>query len=172
MDQQSIKALIELVDKTNIGEVKIEQGNFKLTIRHKDYHPKGVIQAAPASYPAPASPAPVSVQNAAPAAAPEIPAPASPATEQVKPASSEDVSRYQTVRSPMIGTFYRSPSPDQEPYVKVGDSVKKGDVLGIIEAMKLFNEIESEYSGIIVKVLVDNTTPIEYDQPLFLIDPS
>lgn len=170
MDQQSIKALIELVDKSNIGEVKIEQGNFKLTIRHKDYHPKGVVQATVASAPAvsapltavPAAPAPATVNTEAP----------TPTNEAPKAASSEDTSKYISVKSPMIGTFYRSPSPDQDPYVKVGDVVKKGDVLCIIEAMKLFNEIESEFSGTIVKVLVDNATPIEYDQALFLIDPS
>lgn len=168
MDQQSIKALIELVDKSNIGEVKIEQGNFKLTIRHKDYHPKGVVQSTIAA--APVVSAPVA---SAPAASASV---ASESTAPVEQASasvpSEDTSKYISVKSPMIGTFYRSPSPDQEPFVKVGDVVKKGDVLGIIEAMKLFNEIESEFSGTIVKVLVDNATPIEYDQALFLIDPS
>lgn len=168
MDQQSIKALIELVDKSNIGEVKIEQGNFKLTIRHKDYHSKGVVQTTVAA--APVVSASLAAVPSAPAAiAPETPAPV---TETIKAASSEDTSKYISVKSPMIGTFYRSPSPDQEPFVKVGDVVKKGDVLGIIEAMKLFNEIESEYSGTIVKVLVDNATPIEYDQALLLIDPS
>lgn len=168
MDQQSIKALIELVDKSNIGEVKIEQGNFKLTIRHKDYNPKGIVHTTVASAPVAVAPAPVAVSAPAPQTAP--------ATESKETASvsspSEDTSKYLTVKSPMIGTFYRSPSPDQDPYVKVGDVVKKGDVLGIIEAMKLFNEIESEFSGTIVKVLVDNTTAIEYDQALFLIDPS
>lgn len=168
MDQQSIKALIELVDKSNIGEVKIEQGNFKLTIRHKDYHSKGVVQTTVAA--APVVSASLAAVPSAPAAiAPETPVPV---TETIKAASSEDTSKYISVKSPMIGTFYRSPSPDQEPFVKVGDVVKKGDVLGIIEAMKLFNEIESEYSGTIVKVLVDNATPIEYDQALLLIDPS
>jgi acetyl-CoA carboxylase biotin carboxyl carrier protein len=167
MDHQTIKALIELVNDSNIGEVKIEQGNFKLTIRHKDYHPKGTVQVA-----------------AAPPVVPAIPAaPAAPAVTQVPETIEttapvgdgtpvEDTSKYLTLRSPMIGTFYRTPSPDKEPYVKVGDKVEKGDILCIIEAMKLFNEIESEFSGTIVKVLVDNATPVEYDQPLFLIDPS
>lgn len=172
MDQQSIKALIELVDKSNIGEVKIEQGNFKLTIRHKDYNPKGIIQTTVASAPIAVAPA------ASPVAAPvtasaSVAAPAADSKEQATvAASSDDTSKYLTVKSPMIGTFYRSPSPDQEAFVKVGDVVKKGDVLGIIEAMKLFNEIESEFSGTIVKVFVDNATAIEYDQALFLIDPS
>ena len=173
MDQQSIKALIELVDKTNIGEVKIEQGNFKLTIRHKDYHPKGIVQTTIAS--APAAFAPVSAPVAAPVAQKEPASVVAESKEEVAAAPSApslDTSKYQTVKSPMIGTFYRSPSPEQDPYVKVGDVVKKGDVLGIIEAMKLFNEIESEFSGTIVKVLVDNATAIEYDQALYLIDPS
>lgn len=167
MDQQSIKALIELVDKSNIGEVKIEQGNFKLTIRHKDYNPKGIVHTTVASAPVAAAPvaAPASTPQVAPVAEEKV-------TAAPAPSSSEDTSKYLTVKSPMIGTFYRSPSPEQDPYVKVGDVVKKGDVLGIIEAMKLFNEIESEFSGTIVKVLVDNTTAIEYDQALFLIDPS
>lgn len=170
MDQQSIKALIELVDKSNIGEVKIEQGNFKLTIRHKDYHPKGVVQTTVAAAPIQTAPAAITSVPAAPAPV------ASASKETEEPATNtsiaEDSSKYLTVKSPMIGTFYRSPSPDQDPFVKVGDVVKKGDVLGIIEAMKLFNEIESEFGGTIVKVLVDNATPIEYDQALFLIDPS
>ncbi len=171
MDQQSIKALIELVDKSNIGEVKIEQGNFKLTIRHKDYHSKGIVQTTVAS-------APVVVPPAATTAPVPVAAPQASVPSEIKeaadsaPAPSEDTSKYLTVKSPMIGTFYRSSSPDQDPYVKVGDAVKKGDALGIIEAMKLFNEIESEFSGTIVKVLVDNATAIEYDQALFLIDPS
>lgn len=171
MDQQSIKALIELVDKSNIGEVKIEQGNFKLTIRHKDYNPKGVIQTTVAAAPVAVAPA-VASAPAAPQSAPAASPEAKEAPAAASSAVAEDTSKYLTVKSPMIGTFYRSPSPDQEAYVKVGDVVKKGDVLGIIEAMKLFNEIESEFSGTIVKVLVDNATAIEYDQALFLIDPS
>lgn len=167
MDQQSIKDLIELVNSSNIGEVKIEQGNFKLTIRHKDYHSKGIIQTSVA----PSVSAPVVVPSISEGTKAESVA----ETVSEKPVESEppvDKANYQTIKSPMIGTFYRSPSPDQDAFVKVGDTVQKGDVLGIIEAMKLFNEIESELSGTIVKVLVDNATAIEYDQDLFLIDPS
>jgi acetyl-CoA carboxylase biotin carboxyl carrier protein len=169
MDHQTIKALIELVNDSNIGEVKIEQGNFKLTIRHKDYHPKGAVHLA----------APAPVVHTASEVTPVIPTPSAATQAPVEVAAPigdgtpvEDTSKYVTLRSPMIGTFYRTPSPDKEPFVKVGDKVKKGDILCIIEAMKLFNEIESEFSGTIVKVLVDNATPVEYDQPLFLIDPS
>lgn len=169
MDQQSIKALIELVDKSNIGEVKIEQGNFKLTIRHKDYHPKGIVQTIATSPAVYNSPAPVISEKTPESSKSEE---ESKAEVKAESAPIEDTSKYITVKSPMIGTFYRSSSPDQDPFVKVGDVVKKGDVLGIIEAMKLFNEIESEYSGTIVKVFVDNATAIEYDQTLLLIDPS
>jgi acetyl-CoA carboxylase biotin carboxyl carrier protein len=165
MDLQSIQALIELVNNSNIGEVKLEQGNFKLSIRHKDYNPKGMVAVTTA----PASP------SAAPlSAAPATPAPA-PAKEEVAEEAAPKVTTdasYVTIKSPMIGTFYRSSSPDKDPFVKVGDRIEKGNVLCIIEAMKLFNEIESEISGTVVKVLVDNSSPVEYDQPLFLIDPS
>lgn len=168
MDQQSIKTLIELVDKSNIGEVKIEQGNFKLTIRHKDYHPKGIVQTV--------APSPT-IYASAPVISEKSPVVSDSETDSKKEEKeennpSEDTSKYIAVKSPMIGTFYRSSSPELDPFVKVGDIVKKGDVLGIIEAMKLFNEIESEYSGTIVKVLIDNATAIEYDQTLLLIDPS
>ncbi|MCO5232129.1 MAG: acetyl-CoA carboxylase biotin carboxyl carrier protein [Chitinophagales bacterium] len=168
MDQESIKALIELVDKSNIGEVKIEQGNFKLTIRHKDYHPKGLIQAT-----ASLTPVQTSLPHFTDTPTPIIPKETRPSETEEKPLETkEDTSKYIEIKSPMIGTFYRSSSPESEPFVKIGDVVKKGAVLGIIEAMKLFNEIESELEGTIVKVLVDNATPIEYDQALFLIDPS
>jgi acetyl-CoA carboxylase biotin carboxyl carrier protein len=104
---------------------------------------------------------------AAPAPAVEAPAAKAPAADK---SSEED--KYITVKSPMIGTFYRKPSPDKDTFVNIGDTIKPGDVLCVVEAMKLFNEIESEVSGKIVKVLVDDSTPVEYDQPLFLVDPS
>lgn len=163
MDQQLIKELIELVHSTDVGEVKIEQGNFKLTIRRKDYHKKTAVQVAAPALPV-ASPAPVVPASVAAPVVAELP------KEEAKP-SPASANNYVTVKSPMIGTFYRSSSPDKEPFVKVGDKVAKGSPLCIIEAMKLFNEIESEVAGTIVKVLVDNASPIEYDQPLFLIDP-
>lgn len=167
MDQQLIKELIELVHSTDVGEVKIEQGNFKLTIRRKDYHKKTAVQVAAPALPA-VSPAPVAqVPVTAPVVA-EVPKAEAESAPSPAPAAANN---YVTVKSPMIGTFYRSSSPDKEPFVKVGDKVAKGSPLCIIEAMKLFNEIESEVAGTIVKVLVDNASPIEYDQPLFLIDP-
>ena len=106
------------------------------------------------------------------AAAPVAAAPAPVAATPVAPAEAEENSKYVTIKSPIIGTFYRQPSPDKDAFVSVGDSVSAGDVVCIIEAMKLFNEIESEVSGTIVQVLVENASPIEYDQPLFLVDPS
>jgi len=158
MNIKDIENLIKFVQKSGVSEVSLEQKDFKITIKTH-----GQAKEAPVQYiPAPVVPAPL------PAAAPSAPAPA--AAPPV--ASKTDDSKYLTVKSPMIGTFYRSSSPDKPPFVNVGDETKPGKVICIIEAMKLFNEIESEVSGRIVKVLVDNATPVEYDQPLFLVDPS
>ena len=110
-------------------------------------------------------------QQAAPAAQPAAPAPAPAAPEAERP-KADDSDKYITVKSPIIGTFYRKPAPDKPTFVEVGASIKEGDVLCVIEAMKLFNEIESEVSGKIVKVLVDDSSPVEFDQPLFLVDPA
>lgn len=164
MNIKEIQDLIKFVARQNVTEVEIEQKDFKLTIKSEDKkaEAKQILVQAPQAIPqAVAAPAP------APAAAP-APAPAAAAPE----APAADDSKYITVLSPMIGTFYRSPGPDKDNFVSVGDTVKPGDVVCIIEAMKLFNEIESEVSGKIVKVLVDDSTPVEYDQPLFLVDPS
>jgi acetyl-CoA carboxylase biotin carboxyl carrier protein len=171
MTFKEIQELIKLIAKTELSEFKYAKGDIKLHVRGKSYMTKNVgaqntsgpsIINVPAAAPAyPAAPAPV----AAPAA---IPAPAPAAA----PAAADDDAKYVEVRSPMIGTFYRSPSPDKGPYVKVGDTISKGDTVCIVEAMKLFNEIESEVSGKIVKMLVEDAQPIEYDQPLFLVDPS
>jgi acetyl-CoA carboxylase biotin carboxyl carrier protein len=162
MDLKEIQALIKFVAKSGAQEVSLETEDFKINIKTgSDAEQPTIIQAmapqapvAMAAAPAPAAPAPAA------AAAPAAEAPA------------DDDSNYITVKSPMIGTFYRSASPEEDAFVKVGDEVKPGDVVCIIEAMKLFNEIESEVSGKIVKVLVDDQTPVEYDQPLFLVDPS
>jgi acetyl-CoA carboxylase biotin carboxyl carrier protein len=167
MNLTEIQNLIKFVAKSGVSEVEIEQEDFKITIKakkevkiqsEKGFETVVVPQVQQVAAPQPqAAHAPVSqVQDPAPN----------------NEAESEDNSKYIEVKSPMIGTFYRSSSPDKPPFVSVGDSVKEGDVLCIVEAMKLFNEIESEFSGKIVKVLVDDAKPIEYDQPLFLIDPS
>ncbi|MFD0939160.1 acetyl-CoA carboxylase biotin carboxyl carrier protein [Pedobacter boryungensis] len=160
MDIKQIQELIKFVSRSGVNEVAIEQENFKITIK---------TNQAPV-YVNAAIPAPVAAQ---PAAAPAAAA----ATQQVaetKVASTpaaEDTSKYITIKSPMIGTFYRSSSPDKPSFANVGDEVAVGKVVCIIEAMKLFNEIESEVAGRIVKVLVDNASPVEYDQPLFLVEP-
>ena len=160
MDIKEIKNLIKLVAKSGVNEVAIEQGEFKITIRAE------VEGAGEQVYvqQAPVSAAPQMVQ--APAAADTEAAPV-----QAAPVVDENANLVE-IKSPMIGTFHRRSSPDKDPFVNVGDSVSPGDCICIVEAMKLFNEIESEISGKIVKVLVDDNSPIEYDQPLFLVDPS
>ena len=156
MDIKQIQDLIRFVAKSGVNEVSIEQKEFKITIKTN--------QAATIVH------ANVSAENVGAPAPQPVAQIAAPAAETAAPAA-EDTSKYITVRSPMIGTFYRSAGPDKPLFVNVGDEIKTGDVLCIIEAMKLFNEIESEVSGRIVKVLVDNASPVEYDQPLFLVEP-
>lgn len=161
MDIKQIQDLIKFVAKSGVNEVSIEEEDFKITIK-TNQAPTYVTASVPAALPAPAqvaAPAPV----AAPAAA------QAPAASAEKPAENSNLL---TIKSPMIGTFYRSSNPDNPPFVSVGDEISAGKVVCIVEAMKLFNEIESEVSGKIVKVLVDDAQPIEYDQPLFLVDPS
>ena len=159
MDIKTIQDLVKIINKTNIAEISIEEADFKVTIKQKEDKVETVLAAAPVAYaaaPAVAAPAPA---PAAPAAAP-APAPAAPAANTV------------TIKSPMIGTFYRSSAPDKPAFVNVGDEVAPGKVVCIVEAMKLFNEIESEVKGKIVKVLVEDASPVEYDQPLFLVEPA
>ncbi len=161
MDFKQIQELVKMINKSNIGELTIEQKDFKVTIKQKEDHVTQVV--APAAVHA----APV---HHAPAAVPS--APAAPAAE--KPAAKEEkaASNLLTIKSPMIGTFYRRPSPDKPNLVEVGSEVQPGKVVCIIEAMKLFNEIESEIKGKVVKILVDDASPVEYDQPLFLVEPA
>ena len=158
MNLTQIQELIKFVSKSGVSEVAIEQKDFKITIKATEAKGKvqEVIQVAmPAA-------APVAIAAAAPAAAPV--APAAPAAEAK--------GNLIEVRSPMIGTFYRSPAPDKPAFIEVGQTIKAGDTVCVIEAMKLFNEIEAEVSGTIVKVLVNDSTPVEYDQPLFLVEPA
>jgi acetyl-CoA carboxylase biotin carboxyl carrier protein len=157
MDIKQIQDLIRFVSKSGVNEVSIEQNEFKITIK-TNQAPTIVTATIPTAQPG------VAAAPAAPVAVAHTPAPAE------APAAA-DVSKYITIKSPMIGTFYRSSSPDKASFVNVGDEIQAGSVLCIIEAMKLFNEIESEVSGRIVKVLVDNSSPVEYDQPLFLVEP-
>ncbi|NEM97384.1 acetyl-CoA carboxylase biotin carboxyl carrier protein [Pontibacter burrus] len=162
MKAKEIQDLIDFIAKSGLNKVNIETEEFKISVQRepnqKVKYVSEPIQAAPAA-PAPVAPVPQA-------------APAAPAAPAAAPAPASDDSKYVAIKAPMIGTFYRAASPESPIFVNVGDEVKKGQVICIIEAMKLFNEIESEVSGKIVKVLVDNATPVEYDQPLFLVDPS
>lgn len=159
MELKEIQNLIKFVAKTGVSEVQLELGDVKLTIKTQDgvvqqVVSAPVIEAAPASVPAPAAaPAPVA---------------ATPVAETPQDSDEGLI----TIKSPIIGTFYRRPSPDKPNFVEVGTDVNEGDVLCVVEAMKLFNEIESEITGTIVKVLVEDASPVEFDQPLFVIDPS
>ncbi len=159
MDIKQIQELIKLVNKSNIGELSIEQDDFKITIKQKE-------ESAPVFATTP----PVT-QVIAPAPQPTTPQPQQPAAEAPKQETAPKADNSIPIKSPMIGTFYRQSGPDKPPFVSVGDEVEKGQVVCIIEAMKLFNEIESEVSGKIVKVLVDDASPVEFDQPLFLVEP-
>ncbi len=162
MKAKEIQELINFLSESGLEEVNIETDNFKVSIkRSAEQH---VIASAPAAMQAAPAPAP----QAAPAPTPQ-PAPAPAADGGGAPAADSNLIE---IKSPMIGTFYRSANPESPAFVEVGSSIKAGDTVCIIEAMKLFNEIESEVSGKIVKVLVDNAQPVEYDQPLFLVDPS
>jgi acetyl-CoA carboxylase biotin carboxyl carrier protein len=163
MDFKQIQELIKMVNKSNIGELTIEQKDFKVTIKQKEEHITQVLSAPQASYAAPQ-----------PAIAHQQPI-SLPAASVEKPKNNEaspSASNLLTIKSPMIGTFYRKSSPDKPNMVEPGDEVAVGKVVCIIEAMKLFNEIESEISGKIVKVLVEDASPVEYDQPLFLVEPA
>ncbi len=162
MEYKQIQELIKTINKSNISELSIEEGDFKITIKQEfsgNAHYVPMVQATPVHHTHLAAPA-----HQAPAAisAPVSEKPAAPAAA---------ASNLITIKSPMIGTFYRSPSPDKPVFVNVGDEIKAGQVLCIIEAMKLFNEIESEVGGRLVKVVADDSSPVEYDQPLFIIEP-
>jgi acetyl-CoA carboxylase biotin carboxyl carrier protein len=160
MDIKEIQNLIKFVAKSGASEVKLEMEDVKITIKTGASKTETtIVQAAPM--------AGIAQMQAAPVAA----APVQEATP-IASTDSEDNSKYITVKSPIIGTLYRRPSPDKSNFVEVGSDIKVGDTVCIIEAMKLFNEIESEVSGKIVKVLVDDSSPVEFDQPLFLVDPS
>ncbi len=158
MDTKEIQKLIEFISKTDLSEVKIETSDLKIQVRRGGAEPPKAVAAAPqVIY---AEPVPQVAALKAPEAKAEAPAPSAGSSKLVE------------VKAPMIGTFYRSAGPDKPAFVEVGDEITSGKVICILEAMKLFNEIESEVSGKIVKILVDDATPVEYDQPLFLVDPA
>jgi acetyl-CoA carboxylase biotin carboxyl carrier protein len=167
MDFKQIQELIKMVNKSNIGEVTVELKDFRVTIKQKEDKVQHIMSA-----PVHAAPAPPAIHH--------VPAHTSPGGPAVQPATSTDstkealstASNVITVRSPMIGTFYRKAGPDKPNFVEVGDEITPGKVVCIIEAMKLFNEIESEVKGKVVKILVEDASPVEYDQPLFLVEPA
>lgn len=156
MDFKQIQELIKIINKSNIGEISIEENDFKIKIKQKEEHITQVVSSAPSSVQSitPLSPTPSVVP------------------EKTKTTTEIKADNLIAIKSPMIGTFYRRSSPDKPLLAEVGDDVTPGMVVCIIEAMKLFNEIESEISGKIVKVLVDDASPVEYDQPLFLVEPN
>ena len=157
MNLEDIQELIKFVAKSGATEVDLEFDGIKISIKSPAKKKRGEVEEV------------TIIQQAAPIQTVTAPAAVAPVKTEV---IEENNSNYITIKSSMIGTFYRSSSPDKPSFVNVGDSIKEGDPICIIEAMKLFNEIESEVSGTIVKVLVDDATPIEFDQPLFLVDPS
>jgi len=165
MELKQIQDLIKFVAKSGVEEVELEKGNFKITIRTKassDSNNQQVFYAQPNMMPQQMM---HQTQHAAPTVA------ASSAAAETKTTEASGAVKALEIKAPMIGTFYRSSGPDKEPFVKVGDRVEKGQVVCIIEAMKLFNEIEADISGTIVKVLADDSSPVEYDQPLFVVEP-
>lgn len=176
LDIKEIQELIKFVAKSGVSEVDLEIGEMKISIKTPPKKGRGQVETVVQQIPVAAAPsmAPVAVPAAPVAAAPAAPVAASsePAETPAASATESDDSKYITIKSPMIGTFYRKPSPDKDVFVNVGDEISSGSVVCVVEAMKLFNEIESEVSGKIVKVLVDDMSPVEYDQPLFLVDPS
>jgi acetyl-CoA carboxylase biotin carboxyl carrier protein len=161
MDIKQIQELVKLINKTNIGEITIEEEGIKITVKQKKDPVQNIIAGGQSGqvYSAPS-------QQQAP------PPPPPPPPITVAPAETSKTDNYVTIKSPMIGTFYRQSGPDKPLFVNVGDPVTVGKVVCIIEAMKLFNEIESEIRGTIVKILVEDASPVEYDQPLFLVDPN
>lgn len=159
MNFKQIQQLIKFVSKTDVAEVNIENNNFKINIKGSKSQTNEITQQVVQQ--------PIQHQPQSPVVQPSP-------VEAPKPDVQQDTSpidNYLTVKSPIIGTFYRKPSPDKDVFVNVGDTIKEGDTLCVIEAMKLFNEIESDFTGKIVKILVEDASPVEFDQPLFLIEP-
>ncbi len=167
MTFKDIQELLKLIHRLELSEFKLKEGEFELSVRTKHFD-KGKAQVVAPLAPITAPAAPLPQQ-------PTYPPPPAPSRQAASPAPAAaegpDEARYLPVKSPMVGTFYRSSAPEKPPYAKIGDDIKAGEVICIIEAMKLFNEIESEVSGKIVKIMVEDAQPVEYDQVLFLVDP-
>ncbi len=160
MDFKQIQELIKMINKSQIGELTIEQKDFKITIKQKEENITQVVSQA----------MPMQQQPYQQIAQPQNYLPSQ--QEQKATAPAAEAANLITIKSPMIGTFYRRPSPDKQNFLEIGDEVSVGKVVCIIEAMKLFNEIESEVSGRVVKILVEDSSPVEYDQPLFMVEPN
>lgn len=159
MDLKVIKDILDLISESDVNEVAIEEGDFKIKVKKS-----GDVQTVSYTQPAP---------QQMPAAAPSAPAASgSPETEPAESKEDESTADGDTVQSPIVGTFYRAPSPDSDPFVNVGDTVQKGQTLCIVEAMKIMNEIEAEFSGVVQEILVEDGQPVEYEQPLFVIKKS
>lgn len=171
MDLDKIQALIKFVAKSGVTEMKLETKEFKINIKTPSKGRSAVVMDAESKFIHTVPVVQPVVQTVVPAAAVQAPAQQVSGGEEPAGVMTDDL-KYITIRSPMIGTFYRSSTPDKPAFVSIGDEISNGKVICIIEAMKLFNEIEAEESGKIIKVLVDDATPVEYDQPLFLVDPS
>ena len=182
MNLSEIQELIRFVAKSGVTEIELELKDFKINIKTPARKRRGGLveateiiaddsTAPPAVAPAQLVVAPMPLAVPAPTSAPSSAAPDSTAEAESSDAGEVDESEYVTIKSPMIGTFYRAPAPDKPPFLNVGDVFNEGDIICIVEAMKLFNEIEAEVSGKIVKVLVDDASPVEYDQPIFLVEP-
>jgi acetyl-CoA carboxylase biotin carboxyl carrier protein len=167
MDFKQIQELIRLVNDSNIGEVSIEQKDFKITVKQKE---EQIAQVMSSSLPAQHYQYPQQQQIQQPSTS-SLPASDSGKTNDDKKETTAENSNYITIKSPMIGTYYRRPAPDKPNFVEIGDEITPGKVVCIIEAMKLFNEIESEIKGKVVKILVEDASPVEYDQPLYLVEP-
>ena len=162
MNFKQIQQLIKFVSKTDVNEVTIENKDFKINIKGRSFSNEATQQLTQQSLPTPQIQSPVIV--------PEHPPSVQTPTQSTTPDSV--ISNHVIIKSPIIGTFYRKPSPDKDNFVNVGDEITEGQTLCVIEAMKLFNEIESDISGKVVKILVDDASPVEFDQPLFVIEPS
>jgi len=175
MTNKEIQELLRLINKLELSEFKMKDGEFELTVRTKEY--SKVKQQTNPTLQQPVIPVQTPVPPMQPNFTQNTPSTPPPSKPEAQPEPSpkaeekEDTASYLEIKSPIVGTFYRSSSPDKPPYVKVGDAVEQGAVVCIVEAMKLFNEIESEVSGKIVKVMVEDAQPVEYDQVLFLVDP-
>jgi len=174
MENKEIQDLIKLINKTNIAEFKMKKDDFEIVVRTNQYRKPS--SAPPISSPnlvgIPTPPVQQPMVAPPPASQPEVSAQAPAAMPDLPPKETKvETTEYLEVKSPIVGTFYRSASPDKPPFIKVGDTIAKGDTVCIVEAMKLFNEIESEVSGKVVKVMLEDASPVQYDQVLFLVDP-